>query len=348
MAKTVGGFSPEEAEVLALLYIRQLNHLARHLGVRAAFLELVIEQIPSYCEELQLFDPTNPNKVRVVLNIEGPFRKLQDKMLRSVLLPKLQPSKYSHGGVTGRDIKTNVRAHAMSKFTFVTDISNFYPSVSHFRVYKLFADQFGCTPDVARACTRLCTYNHHLALGLPRSPILADHILRPVDHRIASACARAGLVYTRFVDDLAISGHFDLAPRKCGISTLITRILTEHGFVVNPRKHRFGSLSDDFAITKIRVHNGHLDVRREYFNELVRQIVDARSLGQGGDFRGPYLTEAQIAGRVTFVGWINPGRKRQLLPMVRSMSWRQVEVEAQRRGLIAAKKILRPMSKCPI
>ncbi len=334
-----------ETEVFVLLRIRQLKHLAHHLGTTVDYLEKAIAAIPRCCEELELRDPRKPGTVRHVLNVTGSLRKVQDKMLREVLFPNLQSSIYSHGGVRGRDIKSNASAHIGSRYAFVTDISSFYPSVSHFRVYRLFVGRFGCSPNVARVCTRLCTVNHHLALGLPTSPILADQLLMPIDKRIAGACEKLGLIYTRFVDDLAISGAFDLSPEKCGIPALIERILGQHGFVANATKQRFGKLADGFAITRIRVHNGHLDVRRDYYEEVLRQIEDARNLAAGGDFCGPYFTQAQITGRVRFICWINPGRKRQVMPLFRSIPWSKVDEQARNRGLIASRTTLRPIAE---
>lgn len=326
-----------------MLNIRRLSHLARHLGIDAGTLDRLVETAPSFCEKLELIDPAKPDKRRIVLNVVGLLRRVQDRLLRAVLLRKLQPCAYSHGGVSGRDIKTNVKPHIGSTFAFVCDISNFYPSVSHTRVYRLFVEQFGCTPDVARACTRICTYEHHLALGLPTSPILADQILGRVDLRIGAACAKACLVYTRFVDDITISGKFDLSRRGSGISSLVERILSEHGFAVNPSKHRFGKLGTDFAITKLRIRNGHLDVTRMYVEELGRQLDDVAALANGSSFQGPYFTQAQIAGRLRFACWVNQGRRQGLMVKFRSIPWKKVEMEAQSRGLIASRKVLRPI-----
>ena len=321
-----------------MLDIKQVKHLARHLGVSVATLESVAESTERWCEELILHDPAKPNKQRTVLNVFGPLRKMQGKMLREVLLPKLSVSEYSHGGVRGRHIKTNVEPHLESTFVFTSDISNFYPTISRNRVYRLFADEFRCSPDVARICTKLCTYKHHLALGLITSPILADQVMRDVDARIGGACRSVGLVYTRYVDDLTISGPFDL--HQSGFGDLVHRILGEHGFSVNSSKNNFGRLADGTAITKIRINRGHPDVRREYLSELERQLADAAALARGDEFQGPYFTELQIRGRVQFVCWVNPGRSRILQRKFRSVPWEKVAEEARKRNLVVTKKSL--------
>ncbi len=322
-----------------MLNIRQPKHLARQLGVSVESLKAVAESASSWCEELELLDPAKPNKQRTVLNVTGLLRKMQAKMLRQVILPKFAVSEFSHGGVRGRHIKSNVEQHIESRFVFTADISDFYPTITHKRVYRLFREGFACSPDVARICTKVCTYKHRLALGLITSPILADQVMRPIDARIGGLCRDAGLVYTRYVDDIAISGSFDL--KESGFSALVQRILAEHGFKANPLKHCFGRLAEGVPITKIRVKHGHLDVRKEYIEELERQIDDAAALATGSEFQGPYYTEAQIWGRVQFVCWINRGRRQALLRKYRAVPWRKVDEEARQRGLIAAKKKLR-------
>jgi RNA-directed DNA polymerase len=245
-----------------MLFIRPVKHLAAMLQTTTEHLIEVAESTESFCDELELFDPAKPNKVRDVLNVRGDLRRFQDRLLRRVLLPKLSPSPYSHGGVKGRHIKTNIAPHIDSVFVFTADISDFFPSVSYRRVYRLFSQQLGCSPDVARLCTKICTYRHHLALGLITSPAIAEQVLLSVDRRVAGACKAAGLVYTRYVDDLCISGRFDLGQSRFAI--LIKTILAEHGFKMNPAKNSFGRLADGTPITKIVVKNGHPDVRREY------------------------------------------------------------------------------------
>lgn len=319
-----------------MLNIRRVKHLAARLGFETLRLQEIAATVGAFCEELILLDPREPDRQRPVLDVRGDLRKAQDRLLRRVLMPKLSPSPYGHGGVRGRHIKSNIAPHLDSVFAFTADISDFYPTISHNRVYRLFVEAFGCTPDVARICTQLCTYRHHLALGLVTSPFLAEQIAIPIDRRIAAACHAAGLQFTRYVDDIAISGRYDL--EHSGFEFLLQKILGEHGFKMHPEKRVFGRLSAGTPITKITVRRGHPDVRREYLAELERQLDDANNLAAGGEFTGPYYTRGQIAGRVQFVGWVNPGRKVALLARYRHIAWKRAAKEAALRGFVATKK----------
>ncbi|QOV89473.1 reverse transcriptase family protein [Humisphaera borealis] len=329
-----------------MLNLKTPKNLAYRLGVSLSVLRDVADRPDDWIETLLLNDPTRPNKQREVLNVKGKLKQIQTRLLRVVLLPVLNVSPYSHGGISGRNIKTNASCHLNANYLFSADISNFYPSIGHRRVYQLFSKRLNCSPDVSRLCTKLTTYDYKLALGLPTSPILADQLFHPIDARIAGACRSMGLSYSRFVDDIAISGSFDLSPESCGVSALLERIVTGNGFELQLEKSRFGRLSEDeMTITQLRVRNGRLDVREQYVLELERQLADAGELSNDRHFDGPFYTESQVRGRVQFVGWINRDRKRQLLQRFREVNWTQAMAVGRSRGLVVQKKTLIRMQK---
>jgi RNA-directed DNA polymerase len=329
-----------------MLKIKQVKHLATALGTTPGEISEVLNSPSDFYEELILFDPSRPDKQRIVISVQGLMRSYQSRLYRRILLPKLSASAHSHGGVKDRSIKTNVEPHLGSRYAFKTDISNFFPSVHYKRVYKLFVERFECSPDVASLCTKICTFKHHLALGLVCSPILADQVLQRVDRRIAGACSKLNLVYTRYVDDVAISGAFDIA--SSGLPRMIGEILAKDGFKVNPLKHTFGRLSKDLSITSLREVQGHLDVRMEYLDELERQIADVASLANDGDFVGPYYTAEQILGRVRFVCWVNPRRRKKLIQLFRSVKWKTVRQIARKRGYEVSRKKLTKAAKSEV
>lgn len=317
-----------------MLGIQKIEHLCRPLETRPGRLNRVLDRVEDFVEELLLIDPEKPHKPRGVIDARGTLRHLQNRLYRRVLLPKFWPSPSSHGGIRGRSIKTNILEHVKSSYVFKADIADFYPSIHRKRVYRLFVERLDCSPDVARACTRLCTYNHQLALGLVTSPLLADQVLQVVDERIRGACRKMGLAYTRFVDDITISGAYDL--KQSGLPSLIEQILEEHGFRANIDKHLFGELSKS-CVTGLRIRKGRLDVSSEYARALDGQLKDAGSLAAGGRFEGPFYTANQLRGRIQFVAWVNPGRRRRLLRKFTSIPWLRHREEAVARGLVASK-----------
>lgn len=305
------------------------------------------ESAESYCEELLLHDPAKPTRDRRVLDVHGDLKRVQRRIFKRIILPNLKPSDESFGGVRGRHIKMNAEQHLRSRFAFSCDITDFYPSIKHPRVYDFFVNAQECSPDVARLLTRLCTYRYHLALGLITSPLLADQFLKSVDARIAKMAKARNLVYTRYVDDITISGAFDLA--RSGFPETIKRILNTNGFATNNKKDQFGRVGDpEMLITKLRINRGHIDVSRGYHDKLCVLLLNLKSLGQGRDFPSPYYTSAQVWGRIQFVSWVNRGRRPHLMNLYRAIPWKQVRKEAEARGLVVCKKTLRPIARVPL
>jgi RNA-directed DNA polymerase len=321
-----------------MLNVRRDKHLANMLGVGVTELRHVAERAEYFCEELVLLDPAKPDKPRDVLNVRGDLRKIQDRLLRLVLMPKLRPSPFAHGSVVGRSIRSNVETHANSLHVFTADIPSFFPSIGRHRVYRLFTETLGCSPDVSRLCTKLCTHQHHLALGLITSPFIAEQIALPFDRRISSMCSEAGLIYSRFVDDIAVSANFDL--RDSGFERVVRTIMGQHGFGLH--KVVYGKLSEGTPVTKVVIRRGHPDVRRAYLEELETQIEGLILLANGHELSGPFFSRSTILGRVRFVCWINPKRKKSLLAKFNRIPWDRVWAEASRRGYVAVKKRLVP------
>ncbi len=328
-----------------MLAIKRPSILAKKLGVTLEELKRVAESVESYCHRLEVSDPRKPGRPRSVIDIRGPFRKIQRRLHNELFLPCLQPSPSSYGGVPGRSIKDNASAHAKSIFAFTCDIADFYPSIHSRRVYRFFSQVQDCSPDVARLLTRLCTYQYHLALGLVTSPLLADQLLKKADVRISSAAHAAGIIYTRYVDDITLSADFDL--KKSGFPDVLRDILGSEGFRTNPTKDNDGRLAESrVLLTKLRVRrDGKLDVSREYYAGVCKSIEDHQSLGLGGPFEGPFLTASQLYGRAQFVCWVNPGRKKYLLSKMGSIPWEPVRTEATRRGLVPQKRRFLPVGR---
>jgi len=92
------------------------------------------------------------------------------------------------GAGDGKAQRENAEAHLGLNHHFVTDILDFYPSVSNQEVYDIFDTGLGFTPDSARIATRLTTYQGSLPQGTKTSPRLADLAFLDVDQSMASFC----------------------------------------------------------------------------------------------------------------------------------------------------------------
>jgi RNA-directed DNA polymerase len=332
-----------------------LDDLAHRLSINIDFLHEVLDDFDgspaSLVTELELWPGDATKKPRQVIAIRKRWRKIQRLIYVKLLLPQFLPSSCSHGGVKKRSPATNARAHIGNVFAFQADISNFFPSIKSGRVARLFL-RHACAPKVANALTRLCTYDYHLALGLVTSPIIANEILRPIDREIRQFCRQKGLVYTRFIDDITVSGPYD--PRKCNISGVIEKVMARHHFKIAQHKSKYGRLDvapvrqrcgegyEQLAITGVRLKGNHLDPSRKFTAELDRIIADHASLAEDGPFVGPLYLQNEVFGRAFFAFSLNPGRRRSVLGRLRAIDWHKVREHAVARELRRRKDRLVP------
>lgn len=328
-----------------MLKIGRVESLCRVLETTPKRLDAVLGDIDKFCVEFELIDPAKPSKRRRVLDVRGPLRTFQQRLFRKALAPRLQPSPYSYGAVKGRNIKGNAEPHRKSRFFLKADIADFYPSIKNDRVHRLFLDRLGCSPAVARLCTRLCTYNYHLALGLVTSPILADQVLHPVDRRIAAVSAKAGLVYTRYVDDITVSGSFDFT--SSGLPATIAAILADYGFKAHPDKWEPATASEGVTVTGVRIRRGRIGLPAAYVESVEDQIHAMRRLAAGKPVSSTFATRSQLMGRIGFAKWIDPRRAASLRAQADSINWERATAQAERLGLVEARKRLVPICRHP-
>lgn len=163
-----------------------------------------------------------------------------------------------------------------------------------------------------------------------------------VDQRIGALCSTAGLHYTRYVDDLAISGNFDL--EQGTIPQIVEGILYSAGFCTRHHKRATGRISE-MTLTNLRMMRGRLDVTTEYLEKVETQLANAKRLVEGESIDGFFYTRAQVFGRILFISSIRPGRRRSLMRVFEKIDWGHAYNEAVHRGLLAPVVKLKPVAK---
>ena len=102
---------------------------------------------------------------------------------------------------------TNAMRHCGKPLVVTQDIRDFFPSVSHRQVARMFARELGAGRDVVWLLTRLTTIDGQLPQGAPTSTAIANILLASKVDQAAEANARErNVTVTRFVDDFAYSG----------------------------------------------------------------------------------------------------------------------------------------------
>jgi RNA-directed DNA polymerase len=188
---------------------------------------------------------------RVINPSKKDLKWIQKRICSRILCKFVYPINIQ-GGLKKRDNIQNARLHLGKKFHLCTDLSDFFPSVTHKAVYDRLS-QIGFSPDVSRIITLLCTYDYKIPQGVSPSTYLANLVFYPMDVMLIDSCNELDLFYTRFVDDIAISGNYDFQDK----TEEILQIILNSPYKVNHSKtfYRAGKAE----ITGIIVSNNVLN-----------------------------------------------------------------------------------------
>lgn len=152
------------------------------------------------------------NGYREIAQPSRPVKALQRLVLDKYLCD-LPVHEVSYAYVQGRNIKDNAEMHRESRHLVKLDFKNFFTSIkpadliSHLSKYS--SSEWG-EADLALV-KNLFFYKGRdrlfsLSIGAPSSPFISNTIMFDFDSLLSEYCEGCGLTYTRYADDLAISG----------------------------------------------------------------------------------------------------------------------------------------------
>lgn len=274
------------------------------------------------------------------------LKRLQRKVLAEIL-DHIPPHPAAHGFRPGRSVVTNAAAHAGKRVVVRFDLTDFFPSVLAARVYRTFRT-VGYPETVARLLTGLCTTRlpsdvwdarpnptadgteyaarvrlaaRHLPQGAPTSPALANLAAFRLDRRLAKLAARLDADYTRYADDLTLSGGDELARRVNRVRGLVAVIAADEGFAVNHRKTRVMPRGGRQHVTGVVV-NVRPNVPRAAFDRLKATLTNCLRHGPASQNRDKHADfRAHLAGKVSHVAMVNPARGRKLWVLFDRIAW---------------------------
>jgi retron-type reverse transcriptase len=170
----------------------------------------------------------------------------------------------AHGFREGRSVFTNALPHINKDIVVNMDIHSFFNSITHSRVRDLLMDiSSELEEEEAHLLANLVTLNGSLATGACTSPVLSNIYMRELDERITTLTRNANVAYTRYADDITLSGKYiPITMIKC-----ISHYLKEYGLEVNHSKFRMMPSRGRQEVTGIIV-NSKATTPKELRNRL--------------------------------------------------------------------------------
>jgi hypothetical protein len=160
----------------------------------------------------------------------------------------------------------------------------------------------------------------HLPQGAPTSPALANLVCFRLDRRLAGLAAAFGGTYTRYVDDLTFSGDAGIGRDR--FAELVTEIVTDEGFRVNP-----GKTSATTAARRQSVLGAVVNVRptlpRRERDALRALLHNCATHGWAGQTRGhdPATFRDHVLGRVAWAASLDPALGARLAALADRIDW---------------------------
>ncbi|MBI4099214.1 RNA-directed DNA polymerase [Candidatus Parcubacteria bacterium] len=229
-----------------------LPYLAQQLAIKADMLReaLEIRARPMVQGDLESPYRRYPKKkktggVRWITAPHETLKKVQAAIYKRLLRPRYKPTPIAHGFIRGRGIVTNAAVHIQGgrepQSALNIDLQDAFPSVRAERVVKLFRKLTG-SEELALTLGYLTTWKNEqgqgaIPQGAPSSPILLNSVLQEFDAELLELAGKFGLVVTRYVDDITLSGPDARIPDK--VFTYVARLAKKHGFLPNMTKLRW-------------------------------------------------------------------------------------------------------------
>ncbi|HEX6987275.1 MAG TPA: reverse transcriptase family protein, partial [Planctomycetaceae bacterium] len=275
--------------------------------------------------------------------IESPkplLREAQNRILREIL-DRVPPHPSAHGFTRDRSILTNARPHCGHAIVVKWDLTDFYASVRFNRVVAIFRS-LGYSREAAIWLASLTTsavpadlplpeagahaltpyLSRHLPQGAPTSPALANLSAFSLDVRLSGLAKAFGGTYTRYADDLTISGDEAFARRLRNVIPLVELVIRNERFHVHPVKRKVLRRGQRQTVAGVVV-NAKPNVRRDEYDRLKAILHNATKHGAASQNRsGRPDFAAHLRGRIAHVAMLNPHRGAKLLRMYEAIDFR--------------------------
>ena len=277
--------------------------------------------------------------------LEAPLPRLA-QVQRSLLDQALNPiptHEAAHGFVRGRGVASHVAMHAGQAVVARFDLRDFFTQVHTTRVRALWR-ALGHSRAMAELLTGLTTTRTpsavrerlldavptvpsaavagalaqrraraqalargHLPQGAPTSPAIANLCAFGLDVRLAALAQRFGARYSRYADDLVISGNEDLRRQWPNLRAWVSAIVRDEGFALNADKTRLMTASQRQHVTGL-VLNTRPNLPRAQFDVLKAQLH--RLAKQAGV---PLQERPRLMGQLQWARqWLVPTRAAKL------------------------------------
>lgn len=297
------------------LVIIDIRHLAALIGINDELLDRMIVHPERYYRTFKI-----PKRKGGEREISAPYpalMKVQRWIYDNILLPTTVLPDSVTGFIPGKSILNNAIPHIGRQFVLKMDIKDFFPSITIDRVIMVFKGM-GYHHRLSYALAALCCSNGVLPQGAPTSPILSNIIAKRLDRRIMGFAERIGLCYTRYADDITVSGD----EIKLSHIRFIERLIREEGFVPNLTKTQLLGPGVKKVITGVSVTSGKATIPKNMKRRIRQEAYYIERYGLKGHLKHERIKDPvspiRLQGKFAYWKSVEPDNDR-LHDMINSL-----------------------------
>lgn len=344
----------EEGE-LGLPAILSLNHLATRSRVPYLYLRNVVARYEKNTYRKFSINKRSGGR-RFIHAPEAPLAHVQ-KWINTYILRHVPVHKASFAFSPGASIYKCAARHCGARWLIKMDITGFFESVSEIQVFRCFK-ALGYQPLVAFELSRIVTVGPlgqsprhrdpvwkirehntsipdysalalgYLPQGAPTSPMLSNIVMKSLDEKIVCVARKAGLIYTRYSDDLTFSttdkGFGRLAASE--FVHTVNSLLSASGFRPQHRKTKVVPPGSRKVVLGLNVEGEKPKLRREFKDNLRMHLYYLMKHGpvehaKERDFETIWGMKSHVRGLIDYAKMVEPNYSIDMLKKFNSVSW---------------------------
>lgn len=293
-------------------------HLAYLLGMDYYYLMYIYKTVDEFHYNRSKIPKKNGNTR--LLNIPSISLKKIQKWLLSNIFEKIPISEYATGFCKNKSIIDNAIPHLNKQCIINLDIKDFFPNITYEDVFRIVY-YLGYSYELTCIISKLCTYKKRLPQGSPASPCISNIRCIKLDNRISKLVQTFNASYTRYADDITISGEKNITK----LLNTVRNIITDEGFTVNENKTRIRYSHQRQEVTGIIVNGTIPKLPKEFKSEVRKELYYCKKFGpynhqsKIGDMHSFY--KEHLYGKILFINMVEEKLGKQMMEDFNSIAW---------------------------
>ena len=293
----------DHSERFATPFIGDMFQLSAFLHIKLKELHHVTDHIEQHYTKISI--PKRNGGVRILNRPDEELDRLQ-RIILNKILHQLSCSPYATAYHQGAKLVDNASPHSGKRYLLKMDVSDFFGSIRFAKVYQYAFSSSWFPKEVGTFLTMLCCLDDVLPQGACTSPALSNLVMKPFDLSFGGWCKKLGFAYTRYCDDITVSGDRTLYPAY----QQAKKLLSENELRLNEDKTHFITNASRQTVTGLTV-NEKVSVHADYKRRLRQELYYAQRYG--AENAAEYLRQPdaekyynQLMGRLNFVLSVEP------------------------------------------